>query len=217
MNQSKKYLAYIAWNIFSGAATIIGLAGLPDNIRSWGSVFETLNSVAARWTLGLVGIMALVWVNVRWFLGRLQISYDPNANFVIGTPANGAQARVVVHNPKRVPVKNLTVKILSLVPMHSKERLRRKSAQFPGMPLRIVRGQQGMELAGHGFVEVWVVQHAKGDDKLVFLTSEAPGAYHVDVGEYLLTIAAAADGIDGTKQSFFVKATKQGTLTFEKR
>jgi len=84
-------------------------------------------------------------------------------------PANGAQARVVVHNPKRVPVKNLTVKILSLVPIHSKERLRRKSAQFPGMPLRIERGQQGMELAGHGFVEVWVVQHAKGDDKLVRL------------------------------------------------
>ena len=70
MNQSKKYLAYIAWNIFSGAATIIGLAGLPDNIRSWGSVFETLNSVAARWTLGLVGIIALVWVNVRWVSWR---------------------------------------------------------------------------------------------------------------------------------------------------
>src|SRR5207302_1044895 len=122
---------------------------------------------------------------------------------------------LVLRNLKATDIANLIVKVDSLKRI-DRDTPQAKNPQFTGMPIKIERGSQEMTLPGNDTRELWVAQHARGDDEWYMLTSEPAGRYRVDLGEYELKILAIGNGAAPAKPNKFrIKVTKRGLLDFE--
>lgn len=59
---------WIAWTIFGGLTAVIGVAGIPDDVKKWGEWSNALATLlgheAIRWVLFIAGMSIVVLVNI---------------------------------------------------------------------------------------------------------------------------------------------------------
>lgn len=166
-------------------------------------------------TAGGFGVFAVISRRIWNALSRqISIQFDAQSN------SNKEEARIVIANVSSSrPLKGLQVKIESLVPLSNEAELKAKSIQFTGLPLRIERGQQKMELGTADHVEAWVARHQPGQTYIRIYSSEKcefthDDTYLCDIGEYLITIVATGENVPAARRSFMMSANPDGGLSF---
>jgi hypothetical protein len=101
----------LATTIAGGALTLIGLGGLPDDLRGWGYVASTLNSAVdhntARWIFCIVGIGLIAAARATPLIRRSPANYAGQERLAL---AKDYMRRHLENPPKRGRLCTDTVK-----------------------------------------------------------------------------------------------------------
>jgi len=98
------------WAVISLIITIIGLGGLPDDLRGWGKFFEIvvpmINHDVGRWLFVIVGLSVLAVATLRRFRHMESAAIQSSAAQPVPQPTAAqviAPAQVINHPPAAPP------------------------------------------------------------------------------------------------------------------
>jgi hypothetical protein len=77
----------VGWTVLSVITTIIGLSGIPQNIRDWGAFFRMLDGDSFRWALIITGLVSLCFIIYLLITGKAYVYVDDGKPDPLPTPA----------------------------------------------------------------------------------------------------------------------------------